>query len=104
MSEAPHFSRHDALIPAPPQFMRDWILYLKTLWQYQQYREKVATIVAEKYRHPQKFLLGAFLLIVPAALNSNLKSLSELKNEQLVIAMCELNALADQALSYKTAK
>ena len=41
------------------------------------------------------------MLIVPAALKGNLKCVSELKNERLVIAMCELDALVYQPLSFQ---
>ena len=41
------------------------------------------------------------MLIVPAALKDNLKCVSELKNERLVIAMCELDALVYQPLSFQ---
>ena len=41
------------------------------------------------------------MLIVPAALKGNLKCVSELQNERLVIAMCELDALVYHPLSFQ---
>ena len=104
MSEAPHFSRHDALIPASPHFMRDWIPYLKALLQDQQCRAKAATIVAEKSGYPRKSLLRTFEEYVPAALKGNLKCVLAPQNERLVIAVCEPNALADQPLIFQAVK
>ena len=67
-------------------------------------QKQLPYVCCRKVRTPTQVFAECFLLCVPATLKDNLKCVLAPQNERLVIAMCELNALADQPPSFQTVK
>lgn len=104
MSESKHVWPFDALIPAAPRRIRDWIPYLSALTQDPRYRAEAVSIVEEKSGYKRKSLLRELELHTPVSLRGSLKCVLAPGTEQLAVAMCELNSLADMPFGFENVK
>lgn len=104
MSESKHVWPFDALIPAAPRRIRDWIPYLSALTQDPRYRAEAVSIVEEKSGYKRKSLLRELELHTPVSLRGSLKCVLTPWTEQLAVAMCELNSLADMPFGFENVK
>ena len=100
MSESKHVSPYNALIPAAPRRIRDWMPYLSELSKDPRYSAEAVSIVEEKSGHKRKSLLRELELYTPVSLRGNLRRVLALESERMAVAMCELNSLADMPLSF----
>ena len=104
MSESPHFSDNEDSIPEAPHRIRDWIPYLCALSQDPRCHAEAASIVAEKSGHKRESLLRGLEQYAPVSLRGHLnRALSPLAEKQ-VVALCEINALADTQLGFVDVK
>ena len=104
MSESKHVSPYNALIPAAPRRIRDWMPYLSALSKDPRYRAEAVCIVEEKSGHKRKSLLRELVSHTFVSLRGSLKCVLAPESERMAVAMCELNSLADIPLSFENVK